>query len=213
MSLVLLREKLRSLNLSSYRILNSTPKSTSTSFNIHLRHCHFLAITNEHKLKRQTMPLTTRTDVGSCEIVISLNYTTPPTKLSMSVQNLLLGYLFFTYLALCALATKAHLFPCNVYLFISKLSTCHKGDVIYYVVNSNMTFNCYIKQLLAPQKQRTGMELIQHMQLWNCFKGKLKCDVAGKGAVFIRVYNCYLRSIKLFLGNEHLCIYLHTNLM
>jgi hypothetical protein len=141
-SLAILREKLKLLNFSSHIILNSTPKSTSTSFNIHLRHCHFLAITNEHKVKRQTMPLTTRTDAQSCEIMISLNYTRPPIKLCVSVQNLVLGYLFFIYLAVFTLATKAHLFPCKVYLFISKLNTCHKVDVIYYVVKSIMSFNC-----------------------------------------------------------------------
>ena len=63
----------------------------------------------------------------------------------MSIQNLDLDYLFFIYLAVCTLATKARLFPCKVYLiFISKLSTCPKGDVIYYVVNSIMSYNCYI---------------------------------------------------------------------
>lgn len=87
----IITRKLRLLNSSSHSFLNSTPKSTSTSCNIHLRHCHFLAITYKHKLKRQIMLLSTRTDAQCSYTVISLNYTTLPIKLSMSIKNLVLG--------------------------------------------------------------------------------------------------------------------------
>jgi hypothetical protein len=48
-------------------------------------------------------------------------------------------------------ARDGHLFPCETYLFITMLSTCHMGNVIYYVANSTMSLNCYTKSPINPR--------------------------------------------------------------
>jgi hypothetical protein len=46
---------------------------------------------------------------------------------------------------------EVHLFPCKLLIFITLLSTCLMGDVIYYVANSITSFNCYIKSPVNPR--------------------------------------------------------------